>query len=226
MVFHLWTNAKALQGQEAFDTAVGDINHLPYLPLLEAGILLPLAFHALYGVKLAFEGRPNLGGYTYARNWMYTLQRFSGMVALLFVGYHLWELRIQKALGALGPTAFYPTLCAHMSSTLMGVPLVGLAYVLGIAACVFHFANGLWGFCASWGITQSRASQRLSAVAFGVAGLLVFLLGINTTLYFATGARFFVPASTSSDHAGAPRSCVDLPRPRAALAPLVPPSGS
>lgn len=227
MVVHLWTNAKALAGQEAFDAAVADITHLPYLPLIEGTILLPLAFHALYGVKLAFEGRANLGGYTYARNWMYTLQRVTGLLAMLFIGYHLWEFRVQKALGAMGTSAFYPTLCAHLSSTVGGIPVVGLVYIFGIAASVFHFANGLWGFCASWGITQSRASQRLAAVAFGVVGLVVFLLGINTTLYFATGARFFVPAASSADRISAPRSCVDLPHPRAAgLDPSRAPSGS
>lgn len=212
MVFHLWTNARALNGQEAFDTAVAEINHMPYLPALEAGILLPLAFHALYGVKLAFEGRPNLGRYGFSRNWMYTLQRVTGLLALLFIIYHLWEFRVQKAIGATTVSAFYPTLCAHLSSTVGGIPLVGLAYLLGIAACVFHFANGLWGFCASWGITQSRAAQRLTAVVFGLLGVIVFLLGANTTLYFATGSRFFLPAA-SHERANQPRSCADLPGP-------------
>ena len=219
MVFHLWTNAKALGGQEAFDSVVLEINRQPYLPLLEAAILLPLAFHALYGVKLAFEARSNLGAYPLARNWMFTLQRFSGLVALLFLSYHLWELRLQKALGALGPAAFYPTLCARLSTTVNGIPVVGLVYILGVAACVFHLANGLWGFCVSWGLLLSRQAQRRGALVFGLAGLLVFFLGINTTLYFATGARLFIPAAPSTDRLS-PRSCADLPRPRAAsLAP-------
>src|SRR5689334_24656569 len=62
LVSHLWTNAKALKGQPAFDRAVADINHLPLLPALEIfGIFVPLAFHALYGVVLAFEGRAKIG---------------------------------------------------------------------------------------------------------------------------------------------------------------------
>jgi succinate dehydrogenase / fumarate reductase cytochrome b subunit len=219
MVFHLWTNAKALGGQQAFEEAVLEIHRLPYLPLLEAFILLPLAFHALYGVKLAFEGRSNLGQYTHARNWMYTLQRFTGLVALLFLGYHLWQLRFQTAIDAMAPMAFYPTLCAHLSSTIHGVPIVGLVYILGVAACVFHLANGLWGFCVSWGLLLTRRAQRSAALVFGLMGLLLFLLGINTTLYFATGARSFLPAAPPTDRLS-PRSCADLPRPRAAaLAP-------
>jgi succinate dehydrogenase / fumarate reductase, cytochrome b subunit len=210
MVFHLWTNAKALGGQEPFDQAVGEINHMPYLPFLEAGILLPLAFHAIYGVRLALDARPNLGGYAFARNWMYVLQRATGLVALLFLGYHLWEFRLQKGLGQMAPSAFYPTLCAHLSSTAFGVPIVALVYIIGIAASVFHFSNGMWGFCASWGITVSRRSQRISAAAFGLIGVIVFVLGANTTLYFATGSRFFLPSSTSRDAGAQPRSCADV----------------
>jgi succinate dehydrogenase/fumarate reductase cytochrome b subunit (b558 family) len=209
MVFHLWTNAKALSGQQPFDAAVSEINHMAYLPVLEAGILVPLAFHALYGIKLAIDGKPNVGAYGYARNWMYVLQRVTGVLSLLFIGFHLWEYRVQKALGLMQPSAFYPTLSAHLSSTTAGVPLVALVYILGIAAACFHFANGLWGFCASWGILLTRRSQRLAGAVFGAVGVLVFLLGANTTLYFATGSRFFFPSSTSQDAAGQPRSSVD-----------------
>lgn len=219
MLVHLWTNAKALRGQSAFDEAVGEINHLPFLPVLEAGILLPLAFHAGYGIKLALEARPNVGAYPSARNWMYTLQRVTGIVALFFILFHLWEFRVQKALGAMPISAFYPTLCAHLSSTVAGVPLVALVYLVGLAASVFHFANGLWGFLCSWGITLTLRSQRLGALFAGALGLAVFVLGVNTTLYFATGSRVFVPSSLTAEPQK-PRSCVDIVvRPRVAQAP-------
>lgn len=217
MIFHLWINAKALDGQNAFDSAVSKLDGLPLLSWLEAAILLPLAFHAGYGVRLTLEGRSNLKHYPYGRNWMFVLQRFSGLVALLFLGYHLWELRIPKALGSLHPSAFYPTLAAHLSSTVGGVPVIGLIYMVGVAACVFHLANGLWGFCVSWGMLLTRSAQRRVAFLFGIVGFFIFLLGINTTLYFATGARLFAPTPFFSDHAS-PRSCMELPLPRAAVA--------
>lgn len=208
LVFHLWENSRALQGQEQFDEMVKGINHMPYLPVLETGlILLPLAFHALYGVKLALEGKPNVGSYTFTRNWMYTLQRVTGLLAFAFISYHLYELWGQKVAGKLGPDQFYTTLCANMSSTVGQVPVVALVYILGIAASVFHLANGLWGFCFSWGITVSRRSQQLAATAFGLVGLIVFFLGANTALYFATGARFAIGAPAAG--AGT-RTCADI----------------
>src|ERR1043165_4990348 len=221
LVFHLWTNATALQGQARFDEAVAGINHMPYVAILEWGvILLPLAFHALYGVKLALEGKPNVGHYTFSRNWMYTLQRISGILALAFIGFHLWEYWGQKTLGRMTPEQFCPSLCANMSSTVKGVPVVALVYILGIAATVFHFANGLWGFCFSWGITVSRRAQRLSATAFGIVGVLLFMVGANTAIYFATGARFAVfgvPAHSRT--AQLTRTCADLSGPPTAAVP-------
>lgn len=200
LVVHLWTNARALAGQPTFDAAVRDIHHLPALPMIELfGILLPLGFHALYGVKLALEGRPNVGRYPYSKNWLYTLQRATGLVALVFIGWHLWELRVAKLLGRMGPDAFYPALAERLSSTTAGVPVAAIAYLVGIAASVAHFTNGLATFSFGWGITVSRRAQRTLGLAFAALGLAVFFVGADTTLYFATGARFpgFSEASSS-----------------------------
>jgi succinate dehydrogenase/fumarate reductase cytochrome b subunit (b558 family) len=214
LVSHLFTNAKALKGQTSFDHAVADINHLPLLPLLEIfGIFVPLAFHALYGVKLAFEGRVNVARYPYSRNVLYTLQRATGLVAFAFIGWHLWEFRIQKLLGRMSADAFYPTLEAHLSSTYGGFPVLAVVYLVGIAASVVHFANGLFTFCFSWGICVTRRSQRLFAMAFALLGLLVFVMGAQTALYFATGAQFPGAPDPNSSPTFEQCSVVD-PRPR------------
>src|SRR4030095_15931721 len=134
LVFHLWENATALQGQERFDEMVTGIDKMPYLPFLAWGLILfALLFHALYGVKIALEGKPNVGHYAYSRNWMYTLQRVTGILAFAFIGYHLYELWGQKMAGKLQPDQFYTTLCADLSSTIGPVPVHALVYILGIA---------------------------------------------------------------------------------------------
>ncbi|HSN96751.1 MAG TPA: hypothetical protein VLS89_00590 [Candidatus Nanopelagicales bacterium] len=205
MLFHLWTNAKALQGQERYDEAVAEISGMPYVPVLEIGlILLPLAFHAIYGVWLALGAKSNVGKYPYSRNWMYTLQRVTGIVAFGFIVFHLYEYWLPKWTGQMTPAEFYPALCANMSATRGPVPVTGLVYLIGIAASVFHFANGLWGFCFSWGITASRRAQATAAWVFGILGLLIFLLGANTTIYFATGAKLFGSAAVGA------RTCADI----------------
>jgi succinate dehydrogenase/fumarate reductase cytochrome b subunit (b558 family) len=199
LVVHLWTNARVLGGRDSFDEGVRHIQELPALPLIEVfGILLPLAFHALYGVKLAFEARSNVASYGYTRNWLFVAQRGTGLVALAFVLYHLWELRIQKALGNLGPEAFYDVLAGQLSSTWRGVPVIALVYLVGLAASAFHFANGLWGFCASWGLVVSRPAQRTAATVFSLGGFALFALGAATTLHLATGAHL-LPSSSVGD---------------------------
>lgn len=210
MVYHLWTNAKALGGQEPFDAAVREINHMPYLPVFEVGLILaPLAFHALYGVKLAFEARHNVTKYSTSRNWAYTLQRITGLVAFLFIGFHMYQYWWKKLIGRMAPEQFYPALCADMSSSVKGIPVIALIYVLGIAASVFHFANGLWGFCFSWGITISRRAQQMAAWAFGIVGLAVFVLGANTVIYFATGSSIQERLPWFEKPTGT-RSCLDI----------------
>ena len=194
LIEHLWTNAKALQGEGAFTQAVADIQALPYLPFIEVfGIFLPLAFHSFYGIVLATTGKPNVRLYRYSRNWLYVLQRVSGGVAFAFIAYHLYEYRIHKWLFGMRADAFYGALSSHLSSTSVGVPWLAIAYLVGILAVSFHFANGLWGFLFSWGVTVPRASQRRSAVACAALGVVLFLLGANTVLYFATGTRFYLP---------------------------------
>ncbi len=214
MVFHLWTNAKATQGQESFDSAVRDISHLPFVTVVEfAVILLPLLFHAVYGIWIAINGKPNVGKYTYSRNWMYTLQRVSGLVAAVFIVLHLKDYWWPKMVGKMEPSQFYPQLCENMSATNHGVPIMALWYVIGIAACVFHFANGLWGFCFSWGITVSRRSQRMAATVFGLVGLALFFIGANTAIYFATGEGVPDMVMRVLGHeAPAKQSCKDVVR--------------
>jgi succinate dehydrogenase/fumarate reductase cytochrome b subunit (b558 family) len=199
---HLWTNAKALQGAEAFNGAVADLQAIPLLPVLELfGIFLPLAFHSLYGIYLAIRGRQDSLQHTYANDSLYLLQRVSGVLAFAFILYHLATIWLQKLLSGLSPDAFYQTLEAQLSSTHWGVPWAALFYVIGLAATVFHFANGVPPFCIAWRLTVTANAQRRVAIASWVLGGFLFSLGTDTVVFFATGSRFFPASWTRSPHA-------------------------
>jgi succinate dehydrogenase / fumarate reductase, cytochrome b subunit len=211
LMAHLWTNARALGGQQGFEAAVSSGSRLPYRAVVEVvGLGLPLLVHASLGLSILLGMRQNLRRYPTTRNAMYVAQRVSGVVAFAFIAYHLWHLRLQVALGKLDQADFFPTLCGSLSSTVgPGLPLVAVAYLVGVAAAVFHFANGLYGFCFSWGITGSRRAARLAAGVFGLVGVVLFVVGANTVIYFATGTRLLFSAPT--DPVDAPAvSCRDL----------------
>jgi succinate dehydrogenase / fumarate reductase cytochrome b subunit len=211
LILHLWSNSKALQGEDAFTGAVNRTEGLPYLPLIEIfGLFLPLAYHSLYGVYLALQGKQSSLRYRGARNWVYSLQRLCGMLALAFILYHLGEFRVQKWLFGMPASAFYQTLEAHLSSTYWGVPWAALFYLAGVAATVFHFASGLAGIGVSWGVTLTQAAQRRANVACWALGLVLFGLGANTVLFLATGSKLFASSET-------------LPHARAIAAPSSPP---
>lgn len=205
LVEHLWTNATAAAGRASFDHAVGTIQKLPFLPLIEIfGIFLPLTFHALYGFVLLKDAKLNPGPYAFNRNWAYILQRASGMLVFAFVLWHLWEFRVQKWLFGMRAEAFYPTLVAHLSDVRFGVPWMAVFYLVSIAAACFHFANGLWGVCCSWGITVSRRAQSRAAWLFAAGGLALFVLGANTVIYLANGTRI-LPFADAPNAVGAER---------------------
>lgn len=196
LIAHLWTNASALGGRAPFDHAVDGLQKLPVLPLIEVfGVLLPLAFHALFGVYLATAGRPNVARYSHGRNWAYVFQRVTGIVAFLFVMVHLWELRVQKWLFGMSHHAFYDTLVSHLSTVKLGIPIWAVMYLVGIAASVFHLANGLVTFTMSWGIVTSRRAQNRIAFAAAGVGVVLFLLGASTVLSLSTGSLLAFPAA-------------------------------
>jgi succinate dehydrogenase / fumarate reductase, cytochrome b subunit len=192
---HLWVNAKALRGEEAFTQGVADIQSLPYLPFLEiVGIFIPLGFHALYGVYLSFTAKTDAREAGYGPSWLYPLLRASGLVALVFIGFHLYEYRIHKWLFGMRTDTFYPTIAAHLSSTSASVPWLALVYLLGILATTFHFAYGLLRFLLTWGFAVTRAAQRRAAYACAGLGALLFLVGADTLIVFATGSRLYAPS--------------------------------
>ncbi len=180
LVEHLWTNSRALYGREAFNTAVGEIQALPGLAWIELfGIALPLLFHAGYGLAITARAKPNVGRYGYTRNWLYVLQRVSGLVALAFIGLHLWQYRIQKMLHTLAWENMY-----HQLQVDLGEPGMFALYFVGITAVVFHFANGLWLVGNTWGITTGAKGMKRSAWVCAAVGGLLWALGINTLLHF------------------------------------------
>lgn len=156
LVFHLLINYQATRGEEAFNQAAGLIESVPFLIVLEfALIYIPLLFHAILGIYIAFQAKHNVGNFGYFRNQMFLWQRLTGIITLIFIAWHVWETRIQYAIGA-------KELNYQMMADILSSPLMVVFYVIGILSAVFHFSNGVWSFLVHWGITVGPRSQRLA----------------------------------------------------------------
>ncbi len=165
---HFWTNSHALHGAAAYEASVEVIQGLPFLPLFELGIIVPLYFHAFYGLYRIAKSRSNVAKLPYARNWMYALQRWTGVIVLLFVSVHLWQFRF-----GLG----WKFLDVH---NVLVQPLWLAVYVACVLATVFHFANGMWNFCINWGITVGPRAQLISSYVWTGVGLVLSLFGLGS----------------------------------------------
>lgn len=180
-------------GAATFQHEVNFIHSIPFLFLIEVfGLWLPIAFHSIYGFYIVKTGKSNITRYTYGANWRYWLQRVSGYVGFLFIFYHIATLRWGWTFLIPGGTTWSgeyagSTLAAilqgaeingALSGTGAGLHLGGLLvslfYMLGVSLLVFHFANGLWTWAITWGITISKAAQmRWGFVCFGLGAALM-----------------------------------------------------
>jgi len=118
--------------------------------------------------------RPQPLRYLRLHNWLYLLQRLSGIGILLFLLLHLAGTRLQSWLD--------PSLSADLFSHLQGQllnPWIFWPYLIGLLLSVFHLANGLWGFCVSWGITTTPEAQRRALLLAVGVGLLLAAIGVD-----------------------------------------------
>ncbi len=194
MVVHLLTNSSILNSVGMFQANVNMIHNLgPVLPLVEwLFIFSPLIFHAVIGVWIATTGKSNMGQYRLAGNRRYVWQRWTGMVALVFIFVHVFHLHgwfhnefwIKNVAEPLGMAQFRPYNAAStLAFALQGV-LWPIFYAVGVIACVYHLANGIWTSGITWGLWISPASQRRATVACTVFGVLLGIVGLSALTGF------------------------------------------
>lgn len=173
---HLIINHFATRGAESFNTAAHFIENLPFIYFLEWFVIyIPLMFHAFYGVYLAFTSKNNVQRYGTFRNWMFMLQRVTGVFLVIFIAWHIYETRIQKLFGA--------EVNYDMMAEIFQSPFMIVFYALGILAATFHLANGVWSFLVTWGLAQSPRSQKI--VTYVTLGIFIILSVIGMRALFA-----------------------------------------
>jgi succinate dehydrogenase / fumarate reductase, cytochrome b subunit len=179
VMVHLLTNASVLAGAGSFQSRVNLIHSLgPLLvPVEVAFIFLPMLFHAVIGFVIIFNGLPNVGSYPYVGNIRYSLQRATGMIAFVFIIWHIIQLHW---LGApLGGGQFDPHHATSTAAAALRPMWVTALYAIGVLSVVFHFANGLWTQGITWGIWTSPAAMQRANVVSVVVGVALAAAGLG-----------------------------------------------
>jgi succinate dehydrogenase / fumarate reductase cytochrome b subunit len=183
---HFYTNSKALTGAADFNSAVKDLQSIPYILFVEiGGIFIPLIYHAVYGLVITVEARPNNLNYPYPRNWFYLIQRITGVILFFFITFHVLNFRFGLIPGlntisvANNPGQAFAIVAGEFHKV-----SIFIVYVIGITATVWHLANGIWLFLVDWGITIGERAQRLTGYACIGFGIFLLLVGLNAAVAF------------------------------------------
>jgi succinate dehydrogenase / fumarate reductase cytochrome b subunit len=178
---HFISNAEAFKGAEAYGKQVAFLNSLPFVVGLElVGIWIPIFYHAAYGIFIWYRGDTNVGDYPWQGNWLYTAQRWTGIIALVYMAQHTYYLRFTGIHLPTHPMQAFAKVQGEFQN-----PWMIAFYAVGIVAASWHFCYGLWLFAAKWGITTGATARRrfgyvclllaLGLVSIGAASMYGFL---------------------------------------------------
>ncbi len=178
----LISNATAISGPDAYARQVSFLANLPLVFFLELfGIWLPILFHGLYGFYIWYRGDGNSVQYPWTGNWMYTLQRWTGGIAFIYIVWHTYTMRFTGVDLHEAAVQSFPKVQAEVHN-----PLLFAFYVVGLLAASWHFAYGIWLFSAKWGIVSGEhAQQRLLRVCLAFF-LLLSVVGLVSLYTFRT----------------------------------------
>ncbi len=183
LVVHLATNASIVNGPMAFQEQVDRIHALgvALLPIEIIFIFIPILFHAFVGWMIIAGAIPNTGSYPYAGNIRYTLQRATGIIAFFFIMFHVAQLHhlVGAPFKEMGGAAFDAEHAASSAAVALQPTWLKIVYAVGMLACVYHFANGLWTQGITWGIWTSAAAQRRANWVSIVVGGVLAVMGLS-----------------------------------------------
>jgi succinate dehydrogenase / fumarate reductase cytochrome b subunit len=197
VIAHMLGNLKIFLGAEAIDTYAVFLRTMgeplaPYSVVLwgvRIVLLACVALHITAAVQLTrmnWAARPQ--GYetkqsiatTYAARTM----RWSGVILVLFIVYHLLHLTA----GAVGfqPGAFHHLAVYGNVVAAFSVWYVALFYILAMACLCLHLDHGIWSMLQTLGWNNARTTRALQALSRGVA-LVVFVGFISVPVAVLAG---------------------------------------
>jgi succinate dehydrogenase / fumarate reductase, cytochrome b subunit len=179
LAFHLYENFQATRGADAYNTMTRHLQEMPFAVAAEILIIaVPLLFHGIYGLFITGTAKPNVIRNMYLRNFMYTLQRVTGVVVFAFILFHYWTTRLVQLQDHESLDLFRQVQAAVAN------PWIYAFYLAGILSATFHLANGIWSFSIVWGLTIGPKAQRRMLYVSAVVFLVLSFIGVRSISAF------------------------------------------
>jgi succinate dehydrogenase / fumarate reductase cytochrome b subunit len=170
---HFWSNSYALVSVAKYNEASRELQQIPWKIFVEAGVIwLPILYHGGFGVYMWWKGESNVSQYPWIGNWMYLLQRWTGLITFVFVGWHVYVERFLTH----GKSTF-----ADVDKALANPWYFGF-YLVGVLAASFHLGNGIWNFLCKWGLTATSRGQRAAGYLGAVVAVVFSVVGVAIAL--------------------------------------------
>jgi len=182
---HFISNFEAFKGPEAYGKQVAFLNSLPLVVGLELFFIwIPILYHGLYGVYIWWNGDSNVREYPWQGNWLYSAQRWTGIIVLIYMVQHTYYLRFTGVHLPTHPMEAFAKVQGELQN-----PLMVIFYAVGIIAASWHFCYGMWLFAAKWGITTGEKARRRFGYVCIVVALGLITLGAASLYGFLSTPR-------------------------------------
>lgn len=172
---HFWSNSSALVSAQKYNQTSQDLQTIPFRLFVEwAFIFLPILYHGGYGVYIWLRGESNVSQYPWVKNWLYTAQRYTGLIAFVYIGWHVYTERwLTHGMSTYSEVAQE-----------MRISWAFAFMIVGVLASSFHLGVGIWNFLCKWGLAVTARAQR-AAGGLGVAvGFVFSVVGVLIVLSF------------------------------------------
>jgi succinate dehydrogenase / fumarate reductase cytochrome b subunit len=183
LCFHLHAHWPALRDRELWvDRAL----NAPSRSWLIALVIVPLGLHAALGAARLLRASGDDADALAGSGALRALQAMTGALVLGFVVYHVASFWALGEGAYTSPRASYAWLWQNL-----GRPAVLMLYLAGISATCFHFAHGLTRAAVTFRLVRTARAVKVSRVAAGLCGFVLFALFVQLLGHFALGTPVF-----------------------------------
>ncbi len=159
LAFHLYVNAAAAGGADAYNATARRLQEMPLSVLLEIVLIaLPLAYHAVYGLFVAAVEPRGAPGADRAGRGLAVFQRVTGTFLFAFLLFHLWTSRLVQVHDHGSLDLF------RLMQALLSNPAIRAFYAAGLLSATAHLGAGVFTFADAWGLAPNPRARTIAAI--------------------------------------------------------------